>query len=220
MAESSRRPHLDLDRRRFLGLAGGVTAAGLLAACGGKDPATGGAAASKVDSLSMWNGTFAAFGKGTDTTKKKDDYWLAQAITAFQAEHGATIKVDNTAEGPDLLTKLRTSGVARKGPDLATIWSGTYLLSIKDYLAPLSDSYPTDKRNGIVGWESVTEGLVDGAASSTARRVGQTPSPVSTTTRRCWTAPASRSISTRCRSGTSSSGCSTRSSRPASRRWR
>lgn len=81
----------------------------------------------------------------------------------LQGQHGTSITVDNAADGgPDLLTKIRASGVARKGPDLATVWSGTYLLSVKDYLAPLSDQYPTDKRAGIVGWEAVSEGLVDG----------------------------------------------------------
>lgn len=110
----------------------------------------------------MWNGTFAAFGKGTDTKKKRDDYWLAKAVTAYEADHGGTITVNSTLDGPDLITKVRTSGVAHTGPDLATIWSGTYLLSIKDFLTPLDDYYPKDKRGEIAGWEAVSDDLTDG----------------------------------------------------------
>ncbi len=115
-----------------------------------------------ANDFTLWNGTFAAYGKGTNTDKGKNDYWLAKALASYEADHGITITVNNSVDGPDLLTKIRTSGVARQGPDLATVWGASYLMGVKDFFTPLDDYYPPDKRKGIFGWEANTDGFVEG----------------------------------------------------------
>ena len=149
-----------IDRRRFLSISAMVGATAALAACAPGGGGTGGGGT--ATSLSMWNATFDTIATTSSTTKAEADFWLTQALARYEKETGTTIDLGDLPRDDQMFTKLRTAGVARNGPAIATIWSGSYTFGLKDYLMPLDEYYPAEARAGMVGWDAVTEGFVEG----------------------------------------------------------
>ncbi len=148
-----------MDRRRFLGLSAMFGATALLAACA---PEAGGGGAGGTKTLSLWNSAFDTVATTGSTTKAEADFWLTQALARFEKQTGTTVDLGDLPRDDKMFTQLRTAGAARKAPDVATIWSGAFIFGLKDFLSPLDDHYPADKRTTMVGWDAVTEGFVEG----------------------------------------------------------
>ena len=48
-------------------------------------------------------------------------------------------------------TKYRTASVAKNGPDVMGVWSGSYMLALKDFLEPLA---PSSRRRSARGFSA------------------------------------------------------------------
>jgi raffinose/stachyose/melibiose transport system substrate-binding protein len=158
----------ELSRRRFLHLAGatgvgaGLGAAGLGAAglsltgCGG-----GQGSGASDDTIAFWNAVYAT-SSDTDKTKKRAEFWVVQATKRFADQAKQPTKVTDLPGDLPMFTKFRAAGVARNGPDLATLWSGAYILGVKDFLEPLDEYFTAEERAKLTGWAAVTEGFDEG----------------------------------------------------------
>ncbi len=154
-------------RRRILRLAGlgatGLGAAGLgatglgLAGCGSPGGADGAGGAN----LAFWNAVYAT-SSDTDKTKKRGEFWVMKATQRFAAKAKQPAKVTDLPGDLPMFTKFRAAGVARNGPDLATLWSGAYILGVKDFLEPLDGYFTAAERAKLTGWTAVTEGFQEG----------------------------------------------------------
>ncbi|MBO0867303.1 MAG: extracellular solute-binding protein [Micromonosporaceae bacterium] len=142
-------------RRRFLQsmtLAGGALALG---ACGG------GSGSGKGGTLTYWNQFFPT-SSSTDKSLKRDDFWVIQSAKRFADANGINVVVTDLPGDDSAFTKFRTAGVARNGPDVASLWSGAYTFGLKSYITPLDKYVDGAYRSTLTGWEVGTEGLVAG----------------------------------------------------------
>ncbi|AJY75897.1 ABC transporter substrate-binding protein [Paenibacillus beijingensis] len=142
----------------------------LLSACGNneklpdlsandKADGGGGAGTDKQIKLVFWNNRFPSV-DSSDKTKKKEDFYIYQAIQRFEDSHpGVTIDVQAFPDDISQVTKFRTASIAANGPDVATLWTGNYLLGLKNYLEPMNDYFSADELSRIQGWDAVAEGL-------------------------------------------------------------
>ena len=58
--------------------------------------------------------------------------------------------------GGEQFIKYRTASVAKNGPDTMVMWSGSYMLGVKDFLEPLNDAFTPEERARITGWEATS----------------------------------------------------------------
>jgi len=143
-------------RAAGVGVAGLGAATGLgLAGCGGSGRAGAG------DTLAFWNAVYAT-SSDTDKTKKRGEFWVVKATQRFQQRAKVTAKVSELPGDLPMFTKFRAAGVARNGPDVASLWSGAYTFGVKDFLEPLDDYFTAAERDKLTGWSAVTEGFVAG----------------------------------------------------------
>jgi len=148
----------NLSRRQVLAISGlGLTGLGT-AGCAKEEA---GGAATK---LGYWNSY--ATSSSTDKAKKREDFWITQAISRFQDSQHVTIDVTDPPGGVETLTKFRAAGIARNGPDVALLWSGAYFLGVKDFLEPLDDLLTDEDKTRLTGWEAVTEGFEVGKGTT------------------------------------------------------
>ncbi|GGD96763.1 ABC transporter substrate-binding protein [Paenibacillus nasutitermitis] len=109
--------------------------------------------------LVFWNSSFPTVDEN-DKSKRKEDFYIFQAIKRFEAAHpGITIELQDVPGGDNLFTKFQTASIAKNGPDVTDIWSGSYLMRFKAFLEPMNDYFTEEEKSRIVGWEAVTEGF-------------------------------------------------------------
>jgi raffinose/stachyose/melibiose transport system substrate-binding protein len=89
----------------------------------------------------------------------KDQQFILQAIDKFQAENPG-IKVKRVVQSNDIATydnALRSAGIAKSGPDLATQFAGGPVLSFAPFIEPLDSYFTKEEMDPVLGWESVRE---------------------------------------------------------------
>lgn len=138
-----------------------------LTACGSKASPQQGTATKSASTTSaenqepiklvMWNTFFV----GPDDAKMdRKDWYITQAIERFKKQYpNVDVEVTTVPSSVDHITKFKAAGVAKNGPDLATIWSGSYAFSVKQFLLPLDKYISSEDKENITGWWTVKEGL-------------------------------------------------------------
>ena len=92
-----------------------------------------------------------------DKTKKPEDFYISQAIGRFQAANpGLIVQMESLPGDTSAFTKYRTASVAKNGPDIMGVWSGSYLLALKDFLEPMAPFFTAEERTRILGWDAVS----------------------------------------------------------------
>ena len=92
-----------------------------------------------------------------DKTKKPEDFYIYQAIARFEAANpGVKIQMEALPGDTSSFTKYRTASVAANGPDIMTMWSGSYMLAMKDFLELLTPYFTVEERSRILGWEATS----------------------------------------------------------------
>lgn len=92
-----------------------------------------------------------------DKTKKPEDFYISKAIQRFQdANPGVTVQMETLPGDSSSFTKYRTASVAKNGPDIMGVWSGSYMLALKDFLEPLASYFTAEERSRIFGWAATS----------------------------------------------------------------
>jgi raffinose/stachyose/melibiose transport system substrate-binding protein len=108
-------------------------------------------AAAQDATITFWNTTF-PMEDPIDKAKWPEDFYISQAIARFQeANPGVTVQMETIPGGSDMFTKYRTASVAQNGPDVMGMWSGSYMLSVQDFLEPLNEYFTPEERERITG---------------------------------------------------------------------
>ncbi|WP_020577881.1 ABC transporter substrate-binding protein [Actinopolymorpha alba] len=142
-----------ISRRRFVHLAGAaVAAAPVLAGCSGGSSGGGG-----EGPITFWSGYSTT--DSNDKSKKPEDFWISQAIRRFTKKTGIQVRVEALPADARMFTKIRTASLAHTGPDVANVWSGSYLLSIAPFLEPMRQYFDDREYDALSGWAAVTEGF-------------------------------------------------------------
>ncbi|GCE22185.1 ABC transporter substrate-binding protein [Dictyobacter kobayashii] len=151
-----------LSRRAFLRLSGvALGGTSLLSACTTGTPITQ-AAPSAEKHIRFWNTAYATTDP-LDKTKARDQYYIYKAIQRFEAQNpGVKVDMQVMPGSTDMFTAYRVASIARTGPDVMTLWSGSYLMQFKHYLEPLNHYFTPEESGRIRGWNAVTEGFTAG----------------------------------------------------------
>jgi raffinose/stachyose/melibiose transport system substrate-binding protein len=113
-------------------------------------------ASAQETTVTFWNSTYANVDPN-DKAKKLEDFYIHKAAARFmEANPGITVTIEHFQGGTDFFTKYRTSSVAQNGPDVMTMWSGSYMLGLKDFLEPLAPYFTAEERARITGWEATS----------------------------------------------------------------
>lgn len=148
-----------LSRREFLQLSGAaVGGVALLSACTASNSAQGGPV-----TLKFWNATYPTT-DSRNKSKKLNQFYISQAIQRFEAANpNIKIQMQVISGGTDMFTQYRVASIAKNGPDVMTMWSGSYMLQMKSFLEPLDSYFTQQERARLRGWDAVTEGFQAGA---------------------------------------------------------
>lgn len=139
-----------LARRQFLAVGGSALALSALAAC--SSPTSGSTAP-----LTFWSSYPTS--DPNDKSKKPKDFWIYQASARWTKKTGIPVKIEALPGDSTMFTKIRTAAIAGRGPDVASVWSGTYMLSIKDALEPMAPYFSDKEIADISGWAAVSDGF-------------------------------------------------------------
>ncbi|GLV54214.1 ABC transporter substrate-binding protein [Dictyobacter sp. S3.2.2.5] len=152
-----------LSRRDFLRLSGAtVGGAALLSAC----TASHSSAQSGPVTLKFWNSTYSTT-DSSNKSKKVNQFYIAQAVQRFEAANpGIKIQMQVIPGTTDMFTQYRVASIAKNGPDVMTLWSGSYMLQMKNFLEPLDPYFTQQERARLRGWDAVTEGFQAGAGKT------------------------------------------------------
>lgn len=148
-----------LTRRDLLRLGGAaIGGAALLSAC-----TTSNSPSSGPVTLKFWNSVYATT-DSNDPSKKPSQFYISQAIQRFEAAN-PTIKVQMQVvpNTPDQFPQYRVASIAKNGPDVNTLWSGSYMFQFQEFLEPLDSYFTTQERARLRGWDAVTQGFKAGA---------------------------------------------------------
>ena len=90
----------------------------------------------------------------------KEEWYIYKAVARFEAKNpGITIEI--TYQPGDKSTEMLTAAaMSKQGPDVVSLWGGTYVTSIKDSLLVLNDYFTPEEIAAVNGWKNV--GAVDG----------------------------------------------------------
>ena len=112
-------------------------------------------AAAQDATVRFWNVTFPTEDPN-DKTKRLEDFYIYQAIARFQEQNpGIAVEIETLPGDASMFTKYRTASVAANGPDVMGMWSGSYMLGLKDFLEPMASYFTPEERQRITGWEAV-----------------------------------------------------------------
>ncbi|WP_240420691.1 ABC transporter substrate-binding protein [Paenibacillus periandrae] len=137
--------------------------------CSAGQSGSGTAAVSNTDSkpqpskdpvkIVFWNSGYPTI-DANNKTKKREDFYIFQAISRFEKVNpGVTVEVQDVPSNEEMFTKFQTASIAKNGPDLTVLWSGTYMLRFKQFLEPMDSYFKKEERSRITGWEAVAEGF-------------------------------------------------------------
>jgi raffinose/stachyose/melibiose transport system substrate-binding protein len=110
--------------------------------------------------LTVWiNGADSLIGP-TEQQKPQNEWYISQAFERFKkANPGVTIELVVPPNQGDAHTNFKTAAVAGNAPDVANLWTGQPIFSMKEVILPLDKLVPADDLKKIVGWESVRDGF-------------------------------------------------------------
>lgn len=122
--------------------------------------ASGGDSGKKIK-LVFWNTSYPTVDEN-DKTKKKEDFYIYQAIARYEAANpNVTIDIQDIPDGTNAMTKFQTAGIANNGPDVTNLWSGNYTMDLKSFIQPLNDYLTPSVIDSMTGWNAVTENFAD-----------------------------------------------------------
>jgi raffinose/stachyose/melibiose transport system substrate-binding protein len=113
------------------------------------------AAQGKPVTLTFWCGS--AFYNSEEAKKPQSDWAITKIVQRFMEENpGVTVNVSPIEVSAETIAKFKAAAIAKNGPDVIELWTGSYLFPLKDILLPLNQYIPAEDRKSIQGWNAVT----------------------------------------------------------------
>ena len=111
--------------------------------------------AAKPVTLTFWCGS--AYYNSEEAKRPQSEWAITKIVKEFEARN-PYVKVDVTPIDltSETIAKFKAAAIARNGPDVIELWTGSYLFPLKDILLPLNKFIPADDRKSISGWDAVT----------------------------------------------------------------
>lgn len=110
--------------------------------------------APKPIKLAMW---CSAYYTPEETKKPQEEWMISKAIKQFEAQNpNVKIDLNITTPSPETFAKFKAAAMAKNGPDIINLWSGSYLFPMKDVLLKLNDLIPKEDLENITAWDAVT----------------------------------------------------------------
>ena len=84
----------------------------------------------------------------------KEEWYIYKAIARFEDKNpGITIEL-TYQPGENSTEMLTAAAMSKEGPDIVSLWGGTYVTSIKDSLLDLKDYFTPEEIAVVQGWEN------------------------------------------------------------------
>ena len=84
----------------------------------------------------------------------KEEWYIYKAIARFEDKNpGITIEL-TYQPGENSTEMLTAAAMSKKGPDVVSLWGGTYVTSIKDSLLVLNDYFTPEEIAVVQGWQN------------------------------------------------------------------
>ena len=109
----------------------------------------------KPVTLTFWAGS--AYYNSDEAKKPQSEWAITKIVQQFEAQNPG-VKVDVTPIDltSETIAKFKAAAIAKNGPDVIELWTGSYLFPLKDILLPLNKYIPADDKKNISGWDAVT----------------------------------------------------------------
>jgi len=105
--------------------------------------------------LTFWCGS--AYYNADEAKKPQSEWAITSIVNQFMAQN-PNISVDVTPIelSAETIAKFKAAAIAKNGPDVIELWTGSYLFPLKDVLLPLNKYIPQADKDLISGWDAVT----------------------------------------------------------------
>lgn len=105
--------------------------------------------------LTFWAGS--AYYNSEEAKRPQNEWAITKIVQQFEAENpGITVEVIPIELSSETIAKFKAAAIAKNGPDVIELWTGSYIFPLKDVLLPLNDYIPADDLANISGWDAVT----------------------------------------------------------------
>ena len=108
----------------------------------------------KPVTLTFWCGS--AYYNSEEAKRPQSEWAITKIVQEFEAQN-PNVKVDVTP------IELSSETIAKNGPDVIELWTGSYLFPLKSILLPLNKYIPAADKKDISGWDAVTYNFKPGA---------------------------------------------------------
>jgi raffinose/stachyose/melibiose transport system substrate-binding protein len=109
----------------------------------------------KPVTLTFWCGS--AYYNSEEAKKPQNEWAITKIVKSFEAQNpNVTVDVTPIEVSSETIAKFKAAAIARNGPDVIELWTGSYLFPLKDILLPLNSYIPADDTRNIQGWDAVT----------------------------------------------------------------
>jgi ABC-type glycerol-3-phosphate transport system substrate-binding protein len=118
-------------------------------------------AQAKPVSLNFWCGS--AYYNSEEAKKPQSDWAITKIVQEFQAQNpNVTVDITPIDVSAESIAKFKAAAVAKNGPDVIELWTGSYLFPLHDILVPLNKYIPAADKQNIQGWDAVTYNFQSG----------------------------------------------------------
>lgn len=109
----------------------------------------------KPVTLTFWCGS--AYYNSEEAKRPQSEWAITKIVKEFEAQN-PNVKVDVTPIdlSSETIAKFKAAAIAKNGPDVIELWTGSYLFPLKDILLPLNKYIPAADKKNISGWDAVT----------------------------------------------------------------
>jgi len=111
--------------------------------------------------LTFWAGS--AYYNSEEAKRPQSEWAITKIVKRFEERNpGITVDVTPVELNSETIAKFKAAAIAKNGPDVMELWTGSYIFPLKDVLLPLNDLIPPEDREAISGWDAVTYNFTPG----------------------------------------------------------
>ena len=108
--------------------------------------------------LTIWIGNKDSYIGPYEIKKSPENWYISKAFKRFEAQNpGIKVLLTVLPDQGEAHNTFKVAGLAQNAPDIANLWSGQYIFSLKDVIMPLDGKIPNEDYENLLGWETVRE---------------------------------------------------------------